>query len=57
MNNVNYILLIGYTEVSWQLYLNIIYTRKLRVQRNEIRHPNLLALIYLYNSPFPAVIF
>lgn len=34
MNNMNYILLIAYIEVSWQLHSNIKYSGKLRVQRN-----------------------
>lgn len=55
---MNYTLLIGYTELSWQLLLDILiqHAGKLRVQRNEIRYPNLLAFC-LSSCPFPAVIF
>lgn len=56
---MNYTLLIGYTELSWQLLLDILiqHPGKLRVQRNEIRYPYLLAFICLCSCPFPAVIF
>lgn len=56
MSNVNCMMLslTGSSEVSQQLPLEIKLPGKLRVQRNEMRHPNLLALICFHSAPFAA---
>lgn len=54
--NMNYVLT-GCVQEPRELCLSTKYSENSRAQRNEIRHPDLLALIYLNSSPFPAVMF
>lgn len=49
--------LTGCVREPRELCLSTKYSENSRAQRNEIRHPDLLALIYLNSSPFPAVMF